>query len=123
MRESGFWGEAIDKAMINGTAIHNHWYLVSSHGAVLFYVAVNPGCTIKQIAEDMSLTQRTVWGLIGDLRRADMLRVRREGRRHHYTVNLDAPFRHPVIHGIALRSVLGELVEQMTAEREPAGVR
>ena len=109
--------------MINGTAIHNHWYLVSSHGAVLFYVAVNPGCTIKQIAEDMSLTQRTVWGLIGDLRRADMLRVRREGRRHHYTVNLDAPFRHPVIHGIALRSVLGELVKHMTAEREPAGVR
>ena len=71
VRELGFWGEAIDKAMINGTAIHNHWYLVSSHGAVLFYVAVNPGCTIKQIAEDMSLTQRTVWGLIGDLRRAD----------------------------------------------------
>jgi DNA-binding IclR family transcriptional regulator len=109
--------------MINGTAIHNHWYLVSSHGAVLFYVAVNPGCTIKQIAEDMSLTQRTVWGLIGDLRRADMLRVRREGRRHHYTVNLDAPFRHPVIKGIALRSVLGELVEQLADEREPAGVR
>jgi hypothetical protein len=52
-----------------------------------------------------------------------MLRVRREGRRHHYTVNLDAPFRHPVIHGIALRSVLGELVDNMTGEREPAGVR
>jgi len=109
--------------MINGTTIHNHWYLVSSHGAVLFYVAVNPGCTIKQIAEDMSLTQRTVWGLIGDLRRADMLRVRREGRRHHYTVNLDAPFRHPVIQGIALRSVLGDLVEQLADKREPAGVR
>jgi DNA-binding IclR family transcriptional regulator len=108
--------------MINGTAIHNHWYLVSSHGAVLFYVAVNPGCTIKQIAEEMSLTQRTVWGLIGDLRRADMLRVRREGRRH-YTVNLDAPFRHPVIKGIALRSVLGELVDQLAGECEPAGVR
>jgi hypothetical protein len=109
--------------MINGTAIHNHWYLVSSHGAVLFYVAVNPGCTIKQIAEDMSLTQRTVWGLIGDLRRADMLRVRREGRRHHYTVNLDAPFRHPVITGIGLRSVLGELVGQLSDKREPVGVR
>jgi DNA-binding IclR family transcriptional regulator len=108
----------------NGNAIHNHWYLVSSHGAVLFYVAVNPGCTIKQIAEDMSLTQRTVWGLIGDLRRADMLRVRREGRRHHYTVNLDAAFRHPVITGISLRAVLGSLVGQLaTAEREPAGVR
>jgi hypothetical protein len=60
--------------------------------------------------------------LIGDLRRADMLNVRREGRRHHYTVNLDAPFRHPVIKGIALRSVLGELVDQPDGKREPAGV-
>jgi len=105
---------------INGTSIHNHWYLVSSHGAVLFYIAVNPGCTIKQIAEDMALTQRTVWGLIGDLRRAGMLIVTRQGRRHHYTVNLDAPFRHPVIKGITLRSVLGDLVER-AARRAPVG--
>ena len=109
--------------MINGTSIHNHWYLVSSHGAVLFYVAVNPGCTIKQIAEDMSLTQRTVWGLIGDLRRADMLRVHREGRRHHYTVNLDAHFRHPVIRGLTLRTVLGGIMDQPVAFRETAGAR
>jgi hypothetical protein len=123
VRESGFWGEAIDILMVtNGTSVHNHWYLVSSHGAVLFYVAVKPGCTIRQIADDMSLTQRTVWGLIGDLRRADMLTVQREGRRHHYTVNLDSYFRHPVLQGIPLRAVLGEVVERFAGEREPAGV-
>src|SRR5207244_5734745 len=52
-------------------AIQNHWYLVSSHGAVLFYIAVYPECTIRQIADEMALTQRTVWGLIGDLRRSE----------------------------------------------------
>ena len=103
--------EPITKEMPTTTShINNHWYLVSSHGAVLFYIAVHPGCTIKQIAEDMSLTQRTVWGLIGDLRRADMLEVEREGRRHHYTVDLDADFRHPIIKGFSLRVILGELV-------------
>jgi DNA-binding transcriptional regulator LsrR (DeoR family) len=96
----------------NGTHVQNHWYLVSSHGAVLFYVAVNPGCTIREIAEQMHLTQRTVWGLIGDLRRAEMLNIDRQGRRHHYTVNLEADFRHPIIKGLSLRSVLGEIVEQ-----------
>ena len=84
----------------NGNHIQNHWYLVSSHGSILFYVAVNPDCTIREIADDMSLTQRTVWGLIGDLRRAGMLHVRREGRRHHYTVNLEAQFKHPTISGL-----------------------
>ncbi len=96
----------------NGNSINNHWYLVSSHGSVLFYIAVNPDCTIREVAEEMSLTQRTIWGLIGDLRRAGMLNIRREGRRHHYTVNLDAPFKHPILRGLTLREVLGEVVER-----------
>jgi DNA-binding MarR family transcriptional regulator len=99
-------------------SITNHWYLVSSHGAVLFYVAVNPDCTIREIADDMSLTQRTVWGLIGDLRRADMLMIRREGRRHHYTVNLDARFKHPTLAGIPLRIVLSDLVKRFARSLE-----
>ena len=92
--------------------MENHWYLVSSHGAILFYIAVRPECTIKEIAEAMSLTRRTVWGVIGDLRRAGMLHIRKEGRRHHYTVNLDAPFKHPILNGFSLGLILGQLVEQ-----------
>lgn len=96
--------------------IENNWYLVSSHGAILFYIAVSPDCTINQIADAMSLTRRTVWGVIGDLRRAGMLRVRKEGRRHHYTVNLNAPFKHPVVDGVSLRVILGELVARAARE-------
>ena len=103
-------------------SIENHWYLVSSHGAILFYVAVNPECTIKEIAEAMSLTRRTVWGVIGDLRRAGMVDIRKEGRRHHYTVNLDASFKHPVLNGFSLRLILGQLVDQV-ARRQPATSR
>ena len=102
-------------------AMENNWYLVSSHGAILFYVAVNPECTIKEIAEAMSLTRRTVWGVIGDLRRAGMLHIRKEGRRHHYTVNMDAPFKHPVLNGFNLRLVLGQLVSQVSRGQPVAG--
>ena len=104
----------------SGASVTNHWYVVSSHGALLFYIAVHPGCTIREIAEEMSLTQRTVWGLIGDLRRADMLTVSREGRRHHYTVNLDAAFRHPILQGISLRAVLGEVVNRYARQTDRA---
>ncbi len=103
--------------MVASPVIHDHWYLVSSHGSILFYIAVHPECTIRQIADDMALTQRTIWGLIGDLRRAGMLHVRRDGRRHHYTVNLDAPFRHPILKGLTLRVVLGDLVERRSSDR------
>jgi len=90
-----------NKAQTNG------WYIWSSHGVVIFYIATNPDCTIPQIAEALCLTQRTIWGVVGDLRRADMLEVRREGRRHHYSVNMDAAFRHPTIEGATLRDLLG----------------
>ncbi len=85
------------------------WIFSSSHGTLLIHIAANPECTIRDITEAMSLTRRTVWGVIGDLRRAGMLSIRKNGRRHHYTVNLDAPFLHPTVRGYALRDILGQV--------------
>jgi len=79
---------------------------------VLFYVAAHPQCTTAEIADELSLTQRTVWGLIGDLRGARMLHVYRDGRRHRYEVNLDAPFLHPCMRGYTLRAVLRDIAPQ-----------
>ena len=98
-------------------AIKNEWYLVSSRGAVLFYIAANPDCTVGDVAEGMSLTRRTVWGIIGDLRRAGMLHVRKEGRRHHHTVNFDAPLRLPFIKSCTLGTIAGELSERANRRR------
>ncbi len=39
------------------------------------------------MSEGLSLTPRTVYSTLGDLREAGLLDVRREGRRHHYSVN------------------------------------
>ncbi len=95
----------------NGASDHG-WYLVSSHGAVLFWIAANPGCTVRDVVDALCLTPRTVWGLLGDLRRAGMLHVRKEGRRHRYAVNPEASFRHPVLKGYPLRLILGEMLRR-----------
>ena len=94
-----------------------NWYHVSSHGAVIYCIAAAPGCTTKEIAEALCVTRRAVWGIIGDLRRADMLRVRKEGRRHHYTVNPNAPLRHPTLKRFTLRAILGDIAAQ-AAQRD-----
>jgi hypothetical protein len=93
----------------------NGWYIWSSHGTVLFYVALNPDCTIAEMAEGLCLTQRTIWGVVGDLRRAGMLHITREGRRHRYSVKLDATFRHPTIQSVPLRTLFGRLTQARTA--------
>lgn len=96
--------------------IPKQWYLSSSHGALLFYIAANPDSTIADVARAMYLTRRTVWGIIGDLREAGMLSVRKEGRRHHYSVNLEGPFLDPTLHGYTLRPILGQIVERARAD-------
>ncbi len=96
------------------------WYHVSSHGAMLFCIAVHPDCTISDLARMTSLSCRQSWNIVGALRRADMLQVRRAGRTHHYTVDLDAPFRHPIIEGCTLRDVLGRLIELLPNNRASA---
>ncbi len=93
--------------MLDGPS--KQWYLVSSHGSVLFFIATHPGCTTSDIAQAHALSQRTVWGITGNLRRAGLLTVRKEGRHHHYEVDPSGPFLHPTISGIPLGLVLGRL--------------
>ncbi|MCH7485071.1 MAG: winged helix-turn-helix transcriptional regulator [Chloroflexi bacterium] len=95
------------------------WNLWSKQGSVLLYIALSPDSTVQDIAASMGLTQRAVWSHIGDLRRAGMIHVCKDGRRNRYRVTLDGPFLHPTIHGVTLRSVLGNLPQ--VASREPTG--
>ncbi len=85
------------------------WSLLSSQGRVLFYIALCPTCSVQEIAVALDLTERSVWGIIRLLRSNEMLRLDKDGRRHRYRVNLDAPLLHPTIQGLTLRPVLGEI--------------
>ena len=91
----------------------HQWYVLSSHGIVLLYIGLNPDCTNREISEGLFLTRRTIWGIIGDLRRGDMIHVRKDGRRHHYTLNFDGELRHSIFQGHTVRSLLLLLVERI----------
>lgn len=93
------------------------WSLLSAHGRVIFYIALCPACSVQEIAIGLGLTERAVWAIIRELRRENMLTMRRDNRRHRYSLNLDAPLLHPTIQGLTLRPVLGEIAER--SEREP----
>jgi MarR family protein len=92
-------------------SLRSDWYLLSHHGAVLFYIATRPGCTIREMADALSVTPRTVWSLLTKLRRAGMLEVELRGHRHHYSVNLAALFEVPNVGEFPLNILLGALAE------------
>ena len=71
------------------------WSLLSSHGMVLFVLAANPDSTVREIAERIRVTERTVFSVVQDLAGAQMVSSRKVGRRNSYAVNRDAHLVHP----------------------------
>ncbi|HUF53206.1 MAG TPA: DUF2188 domain-containing protein [Dehalococcoidia bacterium] len=91
------------------------WSLLSAQGHVLFYIALCPGSTVKEIARAVGRTERQIWSIIHTLKRSGMLRLRKKGLRHYYRVDLDAPLLHPTIEGLILRPVMEPVIKQMRA--------
>jgi hypothetical protein len=71
------------------------WTLLTGHGHVLVAIAREPKARLRDISVRVGLTERSVQLIVADLVAAGYLSRHRVGRRNHYTVNLDSPFRHP----------------------------
>jgi DNA-binding MarR family transcriptional regulator len=83
---------------------------MATHGIVLFFIATNPDSTMRQMSEQLSLTERRIAQVVRDLSEADLLTVKRNGRRNSYSVNPNAGFRHPTLSHITL----GKFVEVLS---------
>jgi hypothetical protein len=82
------------------------WTLLSNHGHVLVCIAEDPDARLREIADRVGITERSVFGIVTDLEEAGILRRERIGRRNRYTVFPDRPLRHPV----EARHTVGELL-------------
>lgn len=71
------------------------WTLLTNHGHVLLAVAADADARVADIAERVGITGRATLSILADLEEAGYVARTRSGRRTHYTVNLQRPFRHP----------------------------
>lgn len=71
------------------------WTLLTNHGHVLLAVAAQPDALVADVAERVGITPRATLSILHDLEEAGYVARSRSGRRTHYTVNPDLPFRHP----------------------------
>src|SRR2546422_1688643 len=85
-----------------------NWSLLSAQGRVLLMLPV-VGIPRSMRSRNLDLTEQAIWGVVRDLRQHGLIHLRKRGRRHHYAINLDAPFLHPTIVGLTLRPVLGAI--------------
>ena len=68
---------------------------MTNHARVLICIARDPTSRIRDISEEIGITERAAQLIIADLERSHYLSRIRVGRRNTYSINPQRPFRHP----------------------------
>lgn len=72
------------------------WTFLGNHAHVLFVLAEDPTCRLRDVAARVGITERAVARLVADLAGEGYVEVEREGRRNRYRVHGELPLRHPL---------------------------
>jgi predicted ArsR family transcriptional regulator len=72
------------------------WTFLSNHSHVLIALAKDGDLRIRDLADEVGITERAVAQILTDLQSAGVLKRRRSGRRNTYDVDRNAPLRHRV---------------------------
>jgi hypothetical protein len=98
------------------------WTLLTSHGHVLVEIVRNPQARIRELSAAAGITERATAAIIADLEAAGYVTRTRVGRRNHYAVHLDLPFRHSAQQDLTVGPFLEMLVRNsLTSVDEQEG--
>lgn len=86
------------------------WTFLTNHAHVLLCVARDPGARLRDVADDVGITERAAQRIVADLERAGYLEREREGRRNRYRLHPEAPLRHP----LEQEHAIGEILRVLT---------
>ena len=67
------------------------WSLITNHGLVLAAISRNSKKTIRQIGDDVGITERTAYGIVVDLEKAGYIKRTKVGKRNMYAIDHDMP--------------------------------
>jgi len=87
------------------------WTFLTNHSHVLIRIATEPTIRIRDLAEEIGITERGVLRIIGELEDAGVLSHEREGRRNVYSIHRDKPLRHPVEKHCTVGDLLDAIVD------------
>ncbi len=72
------------------------WTFLTNHAHVLLCIATDPGMRLRDVAEQVGITERAAQRIVADLVDAGYLTRTRIGRRNQYEIHPELPLRHPV---------------------------
>ena len=83
------------------------WQFVTNHTQVLLCIARNPDVRLRDVADQVGITERAAQRILADLVDAGYVQRERRGRRNRYVINREAPMlRHPAQEGQEINGLL-----------------
>ena len=96
------------------------WTFLTNHARVLICIARDPTRRIRDIAEEIGITERAAQLIIADLEKARYLSRTRVGRRNTYSIDPDLPFRHPAEGDHMVQELISMFVGHDQSRRDEA---
>lgn len=85
------------------------WTFLSNHAHVLISLAAEPMLPLRDVAQRVGITERSVQRIVSELETGGYLVRTREGRCNRYTLRKTQPLRHP----IEMHRRVGDLIEMV----------
>jgi DNA-binding IclR family transcriptional regulator len=67
------------------------WSFLTNHAQVLLCIARDPGIRLRDIADQMGITERSAYGIVLDLAEAGYIVKEKTGRRNRYQIQAHLP--------------------------------
>ena len=87
----------------------SEWTFITNHGAVLIVIWRHGEITVRTIAEELGITERSVFRIISDLENGGYINKHRVGRANVYQINRDVSLRREKLRDIAVGDLLNVL--------------
>jgi len=88
------------------------WTFLTNHSHVLLCLQRDPHVRLRDVADQVGITERAVQRIVHELEEAGVAIRRRQGRRNVYEINFDSHLRHP----LEADCTVGELLQAVGAE-------
>ncbi len=75
----------------------SNWSFLTNHGHVLLAIARGPTLPMRELAQQVGITERAVQRIVADLIETGYVARARSGRQNTYQVRVDQRLKHPLL--------------------------
>ncbi|WP_026292701.1 helix-turn-helix transcriptional regulator [Rubritalea marina] len=76
--------------------LSSHWTFLTNHFHVLLVLHKNPDSRIRDIADQVGITERAVQKILAELAEIEVINSEKVGRRNTYTIDHNVHLKHPM---------------------------